>query len=638
MLKRKKHVSTILLSVIMAALLIITAFTTIASADNGRSYFISKYNILVNINKDGSANVEEHITYSFSGKFNGINLDIDLSGTNGIEKPQVFINRNDGQVRAEQNNSGSSGTYIYNLSNNVAKFKVYEPSLNEEKTFVFKYDLIDAVTKYNDIAEFNRKMIGTGWDVRINNIYIKVSIPEGATKEDIRVFGHGPLTGESEIIDSRNIEFKVPVVSAGTFVETRVMFPNKLVPDSKNIVPEDALQDILTHEKELAEEANLERERAREYVKQQQEKQRKLSLIGSILFGILLPLWFVLIIYIYLKYDREFRHGFFGQYYRELPGEYTPAEMSVLMSMGKVYPRDIMATLMDLVRKRYLFLEEVNVDRKSLFGTKKINDYMISLNDEKPLTDLKSHESFLVNWFINDIGNGHDVLLDDIKEYSKKTKTAMNFKGSYDLWCEKAEMEAKKNKFFDNSAKKGQIIGIVSSLLFVAAGIALPAALYTNYGLILFFLGIAMLIFSARIKRRSSYGSEQYAMWKAFRKFLKDFSRLREAEVPSIILWEHYLVYAISLGVAKEVIKQLPLVFRESDLNNPQLTFLYGMSYGHFSNFERTFNNTIRTVESAVTTANAIAASKNSSLSGRGGGFSGGSSGGGGGGSGGGAF
>jgi len=202
-------------------------------ADNGRSYFISKYNILVNINKDGSANIEEHITYSFSGKFNGINLDIDLSGTNGIEKPQVYINRNNGQVKAEQNNSGSSGTYIYNLSNNYAKFKVYEPSSNEEKTFVFKYDLIDAVTKYNDIAEFNRKMIGTGWDVRINNIYIKASIPEGATKEDIRVFGHGPLTGESEITDSRNVEFKVPAVSAGTFVETRVMFPNKLVPDSK---------------------------------------------------------------------------------------------------------------------------------------------------------------------------------------------------------------------------------------------------------------------------------------------------------------------------------------------------------------------------------------------------------------------
>lgn len=397
--ERKKHVSTILLNIIVILFIIteFTKFAVVVSADNSKSYYISNYNVLVNINKDGSANIEEHITYSFSGKFNGITLDIDLSGTNGIEKTQVFINRNGSEIKAEESSSGAQSTYTYNLANNTAKFKVYEPSFNEEKTFVFKYNLIDAVTKYNDIAEFNRKMIGTSWDVRINNIYIKISIPEGVTKEDIRVFGHGPLTGESEIIDSRNIEFKVPAVSAGTFVETRVMFPNKLVPDSKNIVPKDALQDILTHEKKLAQEANLERERAREYLRQRQEKQRKLSLIGSILFGIFLPLWFVLILHIYLKYDREFRHGFFGQYYRELPGEYTPAEMSVLMSMGRVHPRDIMATLMDLVRKRYLLLEEVSVDRKSLFGTKKINNYMISLNDEKPLTGLKSHESFLVN-------------------------------------------------------------------------------------------------------------------------------------------------------------------------------------------------------------------------------------------------
>jgi len=638
MLERKKRVLAILLSAVIVILFIITALTTVVSADNGRSYYISRYNIFVNISKDGSANVEEHITYSFSGKFNGITLGIDLSGTNGIEKHQVFIKKDDSEMKAEESNSGAQGTYIYDLSNNTAKFKVYESSLDEEKTFVFKYNLVDAVTKYNDIAEFNRKMIGTGWDVRINNIYIKVTIPEGATKEEISVFAHGPLTGESEIVDSRNVEFKVPVVSAGTFVETRVMFPNKLVPNSKNIVSKDALQDILTHERKLAEEANLERERAREHVKQEEEKQRRLSLAGSILFGVLLPLWLVLMIYIYLKYDREFRHSFFGKYYRELPGEYTPAEMSVLMSMGRVYPRDIMATLMDLVRKRYLLLEEVNVDKKSLFGVRKVSDYMISLNDEKPLIGLKSHESFIVNWFINEIGNGHDVLLDDIKDYSKKGKTALDFKGSYDLWSEKAEMEAKKNNFFDNSAKKGQIIGIISAIFFMAAGIVLPAVLYKTYGIILFFLGTIMLIFSARIKRRSTYGNEQYVMWKAFRKFLKDFSRLKEAEVPSIILWEHYLVYAISLGVAKEVIRQLPLVFRESDLSNPHLTFLYGMSYGHFTNFERSFNNTIRTVENAVATANAIANSKNSSLSGRGGGFSGGSSGGGGGGSGGGAF
>ena len=127
-------------------------------------------------------------------------------------------------------------------------------------------------------------------------------------------------------------------------------------------------------------------------------------------------------------------------------------------------------------------------------------------------------------------------------------------------------------------------------------------------------------------------------MWQSFKNFLKDFSRLDKAEIPSIILWEHYLVYAVSLGVAKEVIKQLPIVFRDEDLNNNQLTYMYGASYGYFGGFGAMFDDTIHTVEGAISTAQSVASSQDSSSSGGGGGFSGGSSGGGGGGGGGGAF
>ena len=211
-------------------------------------------------------------------------------------------------------------------------------------------------------------MIGTGWDVRINNIYIKASIPEGATKEDIRVFGHGPLTGESEITDSRNVEFKVPAVSAGTFVETRVMFPNKLVPDSKNIVPKDALQDILTHEKKLAEEANLERERAREYVKQQQEKQKGCLLL-VVLFSILLPLWFVIIIYVYLKYDREFRHSFsvnITENYRRIHS----CRNECTHEYGQKYIHEILCINLWIWLGKGIFCLKLVVDRKSLLGLK----------------------------------------------------------------------------------------------------------------------------------------------------------------------------------------------------------------------------------------------------------------------------
>lgn len=127
-------------------------------------------------------------------------------------------------------------------------------------------------------------------------------------------------------------------------------------------------------------------------------------------------------------------------------------------------------------------------------------------------------------------------------------------------------------------------------------------------------------------------------MWKAFRNFLKDFSRMDKAEMPSIILWEHYLVYAVSLGVAKEVIKQLPLVYTDADLQNTRLTYMYGSNLRSLSSLTHTLDRTVNTVDHAISRAMAIANSKQSSSSGSGGGFSGGSSGGGGGRGGGGAF
>jgi uncharacterized membrane protein len=141
------------------------------------------------------------------------------------------------------------------------------------------------------------------------------------------------------------------------------------------------------------------------------------------------------------------------------------------------------------------------------------------------------------------------------------------------------------------------------------------------------------------INKRTRYGNEQKAKWTAFRNFLKDFSRLDKAGLPSIVIWEHYLVYAISLGVAKEVIKQLPLVISEYDYNDGNLTFLSG--YGSsivFTDFTHVLDSTISSVTNAIDNAMNVANSTLSSSSGSGGGFSGGSSGGGGGGGGGGAF
>jgi uncharacterized membrane protein len=348
----------------------------------------------------------------------------------------------------------------------------------------------------------------------------------------------------------------------------------------------------------------------------------------------------VILFYLYFKYDKELKHGFEGKYYRELPGEYSPAEMSVLMSFGYVKPRDIMATLLDLVRRKHLTLTVRKTSKTGFFGTlKEETDYVFAISDNPPQELLKKHENFLIAWFIDRIGDGREVSLDGIRTYVKRRKNALQFKSDYDRWCNYAVGEAERNKFFDHTVKKGRILGILAGLLYFAAGFMLAFFLFIPLALILALQGVIMFIFAARLKRRTAYGSEQHAMWLAFKNFLKDFSNLEKAEIPSLVLWEHYLVYAVSLGVAQEVIDQLPRVYTDNDFTNTNLTFMRGAVYGyHYGGFASMFSNTIRTMEGAITSATAIANSARSSASGGGGGFSGGSSGGGGGRGGGGAF
>ena len=625
---------------------------------DSRYYDVSRYVINVGINPDGTADIEERLTYNFKGQFNGILRDVDFSSTSGMENPKVYVEKNGSLVEWKLNSTrdldaeGDFGTYNLVGQNEIAHFKIYEKSEDEEKTFVIKYTFRDAVTKYNDIAEFNRKIVDSGWSVNLNNVTINFTLPEGASKDEIKVFGHGALIGESKILDERHVQFTTSYVSPGDMVETLVLFPTRLVPQAARVSARDALPGIMANEKALADEANRQREEAKrklaEYEEQQRllEKQRQeeaarraaIQPYGHVIGLLLFLLWFAIIIYIYIKYDKEFKHGFEGKYYRELPGEYTPAEMSSLLSMGHVATRDITATLMDLVRKEQLLLTTNKYVKKGIFKDKEVTDYIVSWNQNAPAITLKDHEAFLMDWFLGTIGDGNSVVLDEISDYAKTTSGARRFKKDYDKWCDLAKKEARKNDFFDNTCKKGRTAGVLISFAYLALAFIILFGFYSFIGIALIIQFVILLIFSARISRRTAYGSEQAAMWKAFKNFLKEFSQLDKAEIPSIIIWEHYLVYAISLGVAKEVISQLPLVFTDTDLQDTHLTYLYGYQLSNFAMFTDAFDRTVSSVDNAISQAMSVANSTMSSSSGGGGGFSGGSSGGGGGGGGGGAF
>ncbi len=573
-----------------------------------------------------------------------------MDRTDGIDGLRVFVEQDQELREFQQSQRQGENVYELDQEGNLVKLKVYEPSSNEEKTFIYEYILVNVAERYNDIGVFNRKVIDSNWQVPIGNIYITIIIPEGANKEELKVFAHGPLTGVSKIVDEKTFAFEVPEVMPGTFVETLVIFPPQLIPQAKRVYDETKLPSILENEQKLAEEANRERERAREEMRRLEELERKRLEREARLKSIRDKIWpvFTIIllagVYSWIafisKYSRDAKPEFQGDYYRELPGDYTPAVMTYLLTKGRIDSKDIMATIMDLVRKKKITINRIQREKGLVF--KKTEEvYEISKIDGAELNNLYPHESFLISWFIDKLGDGRSLILDDLKDMLKKRSRAIEFHEDYEDFQSLVREQGEAQGFFTKNDLSGSGKYVLIALALLVAGAAIAVLLKAASGVFMFILGIVILITMLivyNIKKRTRYGIEQTAMWKAFKRFLLHFSNMDKAEIPSIVIWEHYLVYAISLGVAKEVIEQLPQVFSEAELMDPSLTYMGG--YNSLSNLmlmNSMITSTTNSISNAISTAD-IASSPDSSGSGMGGGFSGGSSGGGGGGGGGGAF
>lgn len=621
---------------LLMMLVVLLPWETVSASS--RYYEVSRFNLTVDIKENGDARVLEEITYNFDGEFNGVFRNIDYGRTSGLSDLTVGV-LDGGSVRSfTEAYSGDSNTYEVDDTGSIKNLKIYEKSRNEEKTIVIGYTLQNVAEKYNDISIFNRRIIDSGWEIPLNNITITITIPEGAKKEDLRVFAHGPLTGSSEIVDGRTFSFTVPSVN-GRFVETLAIFPRDLIPASTNTFDRNELENILENEQRLADEANKEREEAIKEL-EREEKQREREKASRPIFGAGILAGLGSIFFMFRKYGKELNPTFEGDYYRELPEDYSPAVMTYLLTKGQSKDVDIMATILDLARKKVIKLRPVAVEKGMIFK-KEEETFEMTWLDKSKLDTLQPHEKFLATWFIDEIGNGNGLILEDLEKLLKSNKAALQFQKDYTYFKHKVKETGEKQKFFKGNELPGSKVFVIIGLVLILAGVLGLFTLGSFVAIGLSAIGMFLLfgLLAMRFARKySQKGIDHKSMWLAFKKFLQDFSNMQEAEIPSLVIWEHYLVYATSLGVADEVIDQLPKVFSEQELMNPDLTYMGG--YRSFSNFyimNQAFSNTMTRVNSAVSTAQ-IAASQKSSGSGFGGGFSGGSSGGGGGGGGGGAF
>lgn len=592
-------------------------FTTIF----GRTvYEIERLDIVANIERDGSLEVEERVIYDI-GKINGILYNIDALGYGKFTDLQIFY-EDDGEFKQARNNTApSEGNFTVSVDDGLYKIKLYAPSQNERKEFIFRYNLTRGVTVYRDIAQLNRKMVGKEWQNSIGNISVTVNLPENVKKDDIYAFGHGPLTGNTEILDGKSVRYTLNDYRPGEFLEVNLLFPKNILTSFNPLLMKNksALKEILDMEGKLAKEANDARKRA---------------IIGFYLGRVVLVLavawWLFLVVFIYLKNSKRYKvENEYGEYFRELPDDYSPSIAGTLVSRN-LYPsgRELFAMLLDLVRKGHLKLEE---------GEKTTT--LILQESGKPLSE---EEKFILNWYIRELGDGEKIILESVEASIKGRGGAKEFNRNYERWRTIVYSDMlEKNLKMDKRDKFSTSLGIFTGIAYFIGGGMLVVYFQSELFILMILLGFILLPYTFSRKRASLEKEKAISRWEAFKKFLVDYSNLEEAKLASIELWEHYFVYAVALGVAEKVAKGYSKIMskkgEESTIiggrgyRNNSLMNIYLYSHA-FRSMER---NTSFVAQRAM---ESVARSSRSSARGRGGGFSGGSSGGGGGRSGGGAF
>ena len=592
--------------------------------------FIENLYMDVSINEDGSITIKEIDSYkgSYNGlyasfgyknpqasTFHGTKEDFfgsDIYNGSAITNLKVgdidnsnlsFDSLNSENINYyEEVTSGNIGDYgVYEKEDDAeaVNLKVYNPS-SRKKAMYYEYTILDMVVEHNDVSELAWTIFnGENMENSISNAVIKIHLP----KEDktMRAWGHGVLQGDLTRNSDREVTLTIKDMGEYNDLGVRVLLDKNTVHATKksNI---DGYKNIMEVEDQLAKEANEQREKARKKV--------FFIKLSSILWLIVMLSY---LIYVYIKYDKEYKYNLNSEYYRELPATYSPATLEYLLKKN-VSTLSFSTILLDLIRRKNVSFEIKETEKKT-------KDYVLTLVNEENISE---NEKILLNLLFEIIGKNKKVSMNQIKNYAKNESSAQTFLSCFNIWKERAKEEAIEEKFYEKH-NKVRVVGILLALLVgIICYMDINAELFYIVTLLDFLLAIFALIYFLAFNKKTKKGTEHYTKWKAFKKFLKDFGRFQEKELPEVKLWGQYLIYAHILGCAKDLEKemQIKLNAMEEEVTYDSLSDIYRINYIMNSNLSSVINSSVIKVVTASTAE--IAKSHNSSSGGFGGGFSGG--------------
>lgn len=561
--------------------------------------------------KAGNVNFEKSSIYNAVGIDN---LKVAAMKVNGDVSFDTMKNISNYASEVDSANLGESNVYTTTKNSNGIDVRMYMPANNEKVAFYLEYVVANAVVMHNDVAELYFPFIGDKFSDDIDNVNVQVFLPAADTSNNFRIWAHGPLSGEINKYQNENKEnigliASIKDLKANTGFDIRVTFDKSLilVPQFLHHSNEDALDKILEVENKRADDANAKRKKIKAVY-----YSIKYAAIGYLIF--LIVMW----IYIYVKFDKEYKADFKNKYNREFIDDYNVEVIDYLFNKN-ITPNAMSASIMNLVYKKNISVEEMPSDKKKKEYTFKL------LNKE----NLSKSEEYLIEFLFDTVGNGSVFTTKKLKDYAKSTSSYSTFTSKYSTWKNNVIQEGQQQNFYESNTKIkfiGLIIALIGGLIFVT-NILCNTDILIAYALIIPIVTFAIYIMT--FNRRTKNGNEDYAKWKAFKNFLNDFGTFDIKELPEITLWERYMVYATIFGLAKKVQKSMNVYIQELDPNGTLYPYYYNSWMYYDLNYAvaDSVNSAVNSaVNYSINTANAN--SSYSSGSGFGGGFSSGGGGG----------
>ncbi|MGO4937470.1 DUF2207 family protein [Fundicoccus sp. Sow4_H7] len=603
------------------------------------NFDIYQQDITAEIRADGSVQFTD-IQYYDVDYMNGAIFTLDSEGYQVSQYDVGIIDPETNEpVFFTENTTGAEETYLVNESNGEYEFRVYYPSEDEKVAFIYKYTLDALVTNYKDTAELNRKIIGTNTDYRMD-VTAEIILPTiVSNREDFRTWAHGAPQGEIYQIErsGRSIAtITVPNNPANQFVEVQILFPTALTPNNPNVVDQDRKEEIIEAQ-----------ETARLVELENYESSRKnlsywiIAIIAAMIIGPLFAWWY------YLSRRKKLNPNPLPvpEHVYYLPEDITPALMATSVFRNKPSTDDFAATILDLARKGYIKLEDVPKEKRGFLSGESNTIRVTILEDQPDSNLLRTHEQRALD-YVRPIGQEKNITFEQIEEKAKKdkkyAKKQFNIFTRFSSSVEIQGLQLRNPQKEQTYALTWAIMALLGSISLAIAGMILSLYRFSFVNLLLIVIGVGILGFIASIvlivrvtlhpiqTPESEYRQKE---WQGFASMLKNIGNFEMREVASLELWEEFLVYAVSLGVADKVVEAMQLNFTQTELNRLQMG---PTIYSHPHVFTSSMSRSVH--QSVQSSAPASSSYSGSNSGGYGGGFGGGSSGGSGGGSGSGGF